>query len=156
MDCKDRILSNNYYDIITDFPINLQAYEYLDLCYANIDNLYNIVYISRHSVRNANHNFFDYKGVPKLYGLMQGEGGDGGFDPNSLIVSGITQVQRAPLSLTGRGVVICVIDTGDGVSSLSGGEFPKNTCFGFTVRAVGQYGRDAGQRGACTLGGSLP
>lgn len=102
MDCKDRILSNNYYDIITDFPINLQAYEYLDLCYANIDNLYNIVYISRQSVRNANHNFFDYKGVPKLYGLMQ-EGGDGGFDPNSLIVSGITQVQRAPLSLTGRG-----------------------------------------------------
>ena len=57
MDCKDRILSNNYYDIITDFPINLQAYEYLDLCYANIDNLYNIVYISRQSVRNANHNF---------------------------------------------------------------------------------------------------
>ena len=42
MDCKDRILSNNYYDIITDFPINLQAYEYLDLCYANIDNLYKI------------------------------------------------------------------------------------------------------------------
>ena len=39
MDCKDRILSNNYYDIITDFPINLQAYEYLDLCYANIDSI---------------------------------------------------------------------------------------------------------------------
>ena len=145
MDCKDRILSNNYYDIITDFPINLQAYEYLDLCYANIDNLYNIVYNCRKCVCIAKHNFFHNNGGPRLFGLLLGLGGAGGFDPNSLIVSGITQVQRAPLSLTGRGVVICVIDTGDGVSSLSGGEFPENTCFGFTVRAVGQYGRDAGQ-----------
>lgn len=36
----------------------------------------------------------------------------GGFDPNSLIASGITQIQREPLALTGRGVIICVIDTG--------------------------------------------
>ena len=34
------------------------------------------------------------------------------FAGTSLIESGILQVQRPPLSLTGRGVVICIIDTG--------------------------------------------
>ena len=49
----------------------------------------------------ADEYIFEYKSVPKLYGLMQGETGERSFDPNSLIVSGITQVQREPLSLTG-------------------------------------------------------
>ena len=77
-----------------------------------MDEFYNIVYISRENVRNVNEYIFDYKSVPKLYGLMQGEVGSQGFDPNNLIVSGITQAQRAPLGLTGRGVVVCIIDTG--------------------------------------------
>lgn len=34
------------------------------------------------------------------------------FDPADLIASGITQVQRPPLSLTGQGVILCFIDTG--------------------------------------------
>ena len=34
------------------------------------------------------------------------------FDPKSLIASGITQVQRPPLNLTGQGVILCFIDTG--------------------------------------------
>ncbi len=112
MDCRDKILSNNYYDVITDFPIDALKYAFFDLCYLEVDEFYNIVYISREDVRNMNEYFFDYKSVPKLYGLMQGETGSLGFDPNSLIVSGITQAQRNPLSLTGRGVVVCIIDTG--------------------------------------------
>jgi peptidoglycan/xylan/chitin deacetylase (PgdA/CDA1 family) len=56
--------------------------------------------------------------MPKLYGLMQlspsGETPPGvaPFDPVDLIASGITQVQRPPLSLTGQGVILCFIDTG--------------------------------------------
>ena len=111
MDCKDMILSNDYYDVITDFPLRMMEEE-TQLCYANIENLYNIVYFSRMDVLNANSYFFQYRGVPKLYGLMQSEPIAAGFDPNSLIVSGITQVQREPLELTGRGCVIAVIDTG--------------------------------------------
>ena len=42
-----------------------------------------------------------------------------GFDPGSLIASGITQVQREPLNLTGRGVIVCVIDTGERVIIMS-------------------------------------
>lgn len=111
MDCRERILSNNYYDVITDFP--LRFFNGYDLCSINVENLYNIVYISKADVQDSDDYFYNYRSVPKLYGLMQEEGTGGSFDPNSLIVSGITQVQRAPLELTGRGVVICMIDTGD-------------------------------------------
>lgn len=108
MDCRDRVLSNDYFDVITDYPIR---YFYgFDLCYSDVEGLYNIVYVNRLEVLNPNRYFYNYRGVPKLYGLMQE--GMGSFDPNSLIASGITQVQREPLSLTGRGVVICIIDTG--------------------------------------------
>ena len=106
------ILSNDYYDVITDFPVRMLEESETQLCYANIENLYNIVYFSRLDVISADSYFFEYRSVPKLYGLMQTEHIAAGFDPNSLIVSGITQVQRPPLSLTGRGVVVCIIDTG--------------------------------------------
>ena len=112
MDCRDMILSNDYYDVITDFPIQMLANDGESLCYSNIENLYNIVYFNRQQVQSAEDYFFAYRSVPKLYGLMQDGPIEGGFDPNSLIVSGITQVQRPPLSLTGRGCVVAVIDTG--------------------------------------------
>lgn len=107
MDCRDKILSNDYYDVIIDFPQDFRP-DVSDLCYANIENLYNIVYVSKLIVSNDNDYFFEYRSMPKLYGLMQ----EGSFDPGSLIVSGITRVQREPLGLTGRGVVVCIIDTG--------------------------------------------
>lgn len=112
MDCRDRILSNDYYDVIIDFPIDELRYDYFDLCSVGVDEFYNIVYINQENIRNVSNYIFDYKSVPKLYGLMQEETGGQAFDPSSLIVSGITQAQRAPLSLTGRGTVVCVIDTG--------------------------------------------
>jgi len=110
MDCRDRILSNDYYDVITDFPIHLVGSNAFDLCYTQVENFY-LVYVSRYDIQNTNDYFYDYKSIPKIYGLMQ-EQGAVNFDPNSLIVSGITQVQREPLSLTGQGVVVCIIDTG--------------------------------------------
>lgn len=112
MDCRDRILSNEYYDVIIDFPIEMPEESVLDYCRISLENLYDIVYVSRTNIRNSTDYIFDYKSVPKLYGLMQEETVRQSFDPNSLIVSGITQVQRQPLSLTGKGVVICIIDTG--------------------------------------------
>lgn len=112
MDCRDKILSNNFYDVITDYPIHELDHLNFDFCYINIHNLYYIVYVNRINIRNTSEYTFEYKSVPKLYGLMQENSVDRSFDPNSLIVSGITQIQREPLSLTGRGVVICVIDTG--------------------------------------------
>lgn len=111
MDCKEMILSENVYDIITDFPL-----EGLELgeqpCYVDAGEGYTIVYVDRTGVPGPETDFSDYQTIPKLYGLMQIRENSMQFDPNNLIASGITQVQRPPLSLTGRGVVVCIIDTG--------------------------------------------
>lgn len=108
MDCRESILSNRVADYITDFPTEvIQNYDGIN-CVADIDQIYNILYVDREGSLNRNMNFFEYQNLPKLYGLMQTET----FDPTSLIRSGVTQIQRPPLSLTGRGVVVCFIDTG--------------------------------------------
>lgn len=113
MECRDSILSNEYYDVITDYALSQPAEEKGVACSINISNFYNMVYVSKWAVSNPNDYFFNHRSVPKLYGLMQEPGAGGvSFDPNSLIVSGITQVQREPLSLTGKGCVIVIIDTG--------------------------------------------
>lgn len=113
MDCRDRILSNEYYDVFTDFELNLPEARGADYCYIEVENLFHIVYLDKNFLSDPNDYFFDYRSMPKLYGLMQGPGEtDSFFDPNSLIVSGITRVQREPLNLTGRGCVIVFIDTG--------------------------------------------
>jgi len=121
MDCKEMILSNEVYDIITDFPIErIELQE--PFCYVDAGEGYSIVYMNARGGSNREMDFWDYQIVPKLYGLMQPVGDEvqqGNvlqnsmqFDPNNLIASGITQVQRPPLSLTGSGVVVCMIDTG--------------------------------------------
>jgi len=110
MDCRDKALSNNYFNIITDYPVYLLESEQFDSCFHRIENFF-LVYMSENDIRNTSEYFYDYKSIPKVYGLMQ-EQGAVGFDPNSLIVSGITQVQREPLNLTGQGVILVIIDTG--------------------------------------------
>ncbi len=127
MDCREAILSENVYDYILDFPIaNLNNLEPV-ICYQEIDDLYNVVHLNRTVIPNMEANFFEYHSVPKLYGLMQQVeeigriplSAVGTFDPSNLIASGITQVQRPPLNLTGRGVVIGIIDTGERVIIMS-------------------------------------
>lgn len=111
MDCKEKVLSNETFDYITDFPIS-RLNPPQTLCYANIENLYNIVYYGG-SFSEPGRNYYYYHNIPKLYGLMESPGSaQVVFEPGSLIASGITQVQRPPLSLTGRGCVFCCIDTG--------------------------------------------
>lgn len=102
------VLSNNVYDYITDFPVGeVEGFE-TNFCYEDVEGLYNILYLNRNMIANQEVSFFQYQSIPKLYGLMQ----TGNFDPTALIASGITRIQRPPLSLSGRGVIICIIDTG--------------------------------------------
>lgn len=110
--CRDEILSENTYDFITDFPLAGFANLGEASCYANIDNLYYIVYLDRAAIADLGVQSFEYQSVPKLYGLVQLTGGSGGFNQDALIASGITEAQRQPLRLTGRDCVICFIDTG--------------------------------------------
>ena len=112
MNCRQRIYSNSYFDYITDFPIDREREDVADLCFIEVDNRFNIVYIGRSRISDLATYFFDYQSIPKLYGLLQLQESQMNFNVNNLIASGITQVQGPPLSLTGRGVVLCFIDTG--------------------------------------------
>lgn len=110
--CRETILSENTFDYITDFPLSGFPRPEGTNCYADVDGLYYVIYVNDNVVPNLGIESFQYQSVPKLYGLMQLNAAGGVFNPDSLIVSGITQVQRAPLNLTGRGCVLCLIDTG--------------------------------------------
>ena len=41
VNCREKILSNDYYDVITDFPYQLLEDPAEDLCYADIDGIFN-------------------------------------------------------------------------------------------------------------------
>lgn len=115
MDCREKILSNHYRDVITDFTVRYSTLGDRDLCYVNIDDQYSIIYVNETGIPPLMENIYEYSNTPKLYGLMQTEqrrpAGEP-FDINSLLASGIVQVQREPLGLTGRGTIVCIIDTG--------------------------------------------
>lgn len=111
---KEKILSNDFIDLLLDAPIPLeeipQGSEYfiqevdasLDIMYRQISSL-PLFYIDS----------FTYQLIPGIFGLMQTPGAQQAtFDPTALIRSGILEVQRAPLSLTGKGVIIGFVDTG--------------------------------------------
>ncbi len=107
MDCKEMALSDNFYNYITDFPLEVNNNFTEMSCFTDIDNTYSVVYMNRSETPGLGVGRYQYQSIPKLYGLMQTR-----FDPTSLIASGITQTQGQPLNLVGRGCVICLIDTG--------------------------------------------
>lgn len=111
MDCKEKILSNDYYDIITDFPFNVENQELFDLCYTILEDQFSLIYISRQGIQNLQENFFEYQRIPKLYAPMQ-EVVPPPFDSYDWFVSGISAVQKPPLNLTGVGTLVCIIDSG--------------------------------------------
>ncbi len=110
--CREDIISEDTYDFITDFPLSSFPGPGESFCYVNVEGLYNILYVNKRYVSSQAVESSPYQSIPKLYGLMQLGGARGSFNPDSLIISGITQIQRPPLNLTGRGCVLCFIDTG--------------------------------------------
>ena len=121
MTCREAILSEQTYDYVTDFPVEEALSLNSVLCYEPVDDTYNVIYVDNAYLPSLDPYFFEYQGIPKLYGLMQIEGDDpmfpsgtqqAPFDPLALISAGISQVQGPPLNLTGAGTLVCFIDTG--------------------------------------------
>lgn len=108
MTCRERILSEEYYDLITDylFTDEFKESSVPDYCFTKIDDKYGLVYVKSDEVPAMNAATFGYSLIPKLFGLMQE------FNQVPLIESNITRVQKPPLSLTGSGVIFAFIDTG--------------------------------------------
>lgn len=116
MDCKEKILSDDYADGVADFPVERVIGESDDVCYIKLDDRYYAVYQNRLYSPQLLGSANQYPYVPKVYGLMQ-TGGRGIqsnniFDPGALIDSGIRQLQGPPLYLKGNGVILAIIDTG--------------------------------------------
>lgn len=107
--CEERIQSNDYLDLIIDYAIpgEFTGPESVDACMVQIDEQYRVLYVERAVVAPLNISHYVYQYIPKLYGLMQEP-----FNTENLIDTGILKVQRPPLSLTGSGTVVVVIDTG--------------------------------------------
>lgn len=115
MTCKERILSNDYADIITDFVIP-ERFNYqipADNCYHQVLDELGILYVDRSVIPNIRISDASYYFIPRCYGLTQLEGGSRQeFNSIALMESGILATQGQPLNLTGRNVTIGFIDTG--------------------------------------------
>jgi len=71
IDCREKIISEQYYDVITDYFLGGLEESGYDLCATEVGGEFNVVYINRRDVVNAGEYLFQYRSVPKLYGLMQ-------------------------------------------------------------------------------------
>ncbi len=116
MDCKEKILSNEYADGVLDFPVERVVRETDDVCFIKLDDRYYTGYQNRRLVSGTSESTFQYQYTPKVYGLMQIENAVPGrntlFDPSALVASGIRQIQGSPLNLRGNGTIVAIIDTG--------------------------------------------
>lgn len=112
MTCKERILSNEFADLITDYMVADELFEIspADYCFHGIDGSYGVANVDRSKIPPMSVSIYGYSMIPKLYGLMQ-TGGDV-FNPENLTAMGNIRVQSPPLSLQGSGVIMGFIDTG--------------------------------------------
>ncbi len=114
---REKIASNDYYDVLSDYsqPEELQV-TVTDYVFQRIDQNVGVTYINRAELQPVSVQDFTYRSIPKVYGLQQvpqmQQTVPENFDPAPLIQSGVLQVQGEPLNLTGQGVVIGFLDTG--------------------------------------------
>lgn len=108
MTCKEKILSEDYGEILIDFNNPIGGIEQgLEYCFMRINDRFGVAYAPKSDIMDVSGSLYIYHYLPKVFGLMAND-----FDPISLISSGILQTQRPPLSLTGSGVVLAFVDTG--------------------------------------------
>lgn len=108
MACKEKILSNDYADIIIDYvlPDEVLAEQNLDYCFRALDDEFGVAYVNRQEIPPLTIGVYGYAAIPKLYGLMQT------FQIENLVEMGNVKVQAPPLSLQGKGVILGFVDTG--------------------------------------------
>lgn len=112
MTCREKILSEEFLDIIVDYDVIVEILEGADVefCYREIDAGYGIAHVRRSQVQPVSIGSYGYSTIPKLYGLMQE--GERPFDASPLAAMGNIRVQNPPLALQGSGVIIGFVDTG--------------------------------------------
>ena len=119
MTCGEKIASEAYGELLTDYEISGADFvpDETDSCQLPVDEEFGIYYFKRQTDRDIDLTRYPYFSFPKCYGLMQENVQPAGLSsrPESeltLADAGILQVQQEPLSLTGRGVILGIIDSG--------------------------------------------
>lgn len=106
---SNAIISNDYFDYITDYVVEEEelSEQALDYCSVTINERFRVNYVNRRQLPDIRVTGYYYYGIPKLYALMQDR-----FNTLNLTETAIYQVQRPPLQLTGKQVLIGFVDTG--------------------------------------------
>lgn len=137
MDCREMIVSEDFYDILLDYPPDATSGLLTDEtdiglsgiphCSLNLGENFAILYLERSRVRPLNVSNYRYAYIPKCYALLQQEQqlpvpsvGDYLEPLNQQLpilggayeAAGITAMQQPPFSLTGRDILLGFIDTG--------------------------------------------
>ena len=53
MDCRERILSEDYFDVIADFQLGLSSEPLYDFCDIDIEDLFSLIYFNKWGVVNS-------------------------------------------------------------------------------------------------------
>ncbi len=102
--CSERIMSEDYGDFILEYlfqgPIESRPDTF---CSQEVDDRFLSFYVPKNLWEPLSYNTIPYAMVPKLFTLQ---------DSSSMTAAGITQVRQSALGLTGRGILLGVIDSG--------------------------------------------
>ena len=116
MDCRTRIVSDDYADLIVDFDLEEESLNNTagDFCFYQIEDNLRIFYANREELPKLSLSEYRYLYLPVCYGIMQSGdiSEDRSFNTSALEETGILRVQRPPLALTGVGCIFACIDTG--------------------------------------------
>ena len=113
MNCREKILSEDYMSILLDYVPEEANQEDEAFCYQQVDGTLGIYYLDRSAVLPLSPVNYLYRYLPQLFCLGAfTAAGSRTFRPEPLEGSGILAQQRPPLELTGRRVVMAFIDTG--------------------------------------------
>ena len=113
MNCREKILSEDYMSILLDYVPEEANQEDEAFCYQQVDGTLGIYYLDRSAVLPLSPVNYLYRYLPQLFCLGAfPAAGSRTFRKEPLEGSGILAQQRPPLELTGRRVVMAFIDTG--------------------------------------------
>ncbi len=107
--CRNRVLSNDYLDVLVDFDLPAENIIEMDTdnpdyCEHVVTEDLRIIYVAASMMPPSVLGGYRYQYLPKCYGLLQ--------DVSALTEAGILSVAGPPLELTGRNVLVGVLDTG--------------------------------------------
>lgn len=113
--CREAVYSNEWYDFMLrrDDPLPDEGD---DVCLIETNGMYLSWYFKPENLPALNFSTYSYKAVPKCFTPLS---------PQALDESGILRIRNQPnLSLTGEGVLVGIVDTGERVIILSGQKEP--------------------------------